>query len=156
MARKNDDTVTRGSGNVFADIGLDHPEEVLAKARIVETIAGLLERKQITQQEAGKIVNFYAFYPAKSGEMTFALLIEHNDFVVNYGEVKANSNKIYKWKIGDNVEAGQAIARVSATAMTHFETYMKGTTRNERFMKGGSRPPHLLNPTVYLLEMNSI
>ena len=114
------------------------------------------EGDEVVACEAGKIVNFYAFYPAKSGEMTFALLIEHNDFVVNYGEVKANSNKIYKWKIGDNVEAGQAIARVSATAMTHFETYMKGTTRNERFMKGGSRPPHLLNPTVYLLEMNSI
>lgn len=56
MARKIDETVTRGSGNVFADIGLDQPEEILAKARIVETIADLLGREKMSQQEAGKLV----------------------------------------------------------------------------------------------------
>lgn len=56
MAKKSDETVTRGSGNVFADIGLDQPEEALAKARIVETIADLLAREKMSQQEVGKLV----------------------------------------------------------------------------------------------------
>ncbi len=56
MARQSDETVTRGSDNVFADIGLGQPEEALAKARIVETIADLLAREKMSQQEAGKLV----------------------------------------------------------------------------------------------------
>lgn len=56
MARKNDKSVTRSSGNIFADIGLDQPEEALAKARIVETIADLLTRKEMSQEKAGKLV----------------------------------------------------------------------------------------------------
>ncbi len=56
MPRKNDETVVRGSGNVFADIGLDQPEEALAKARIVETIADLIGRRKVSQQEAGQVV----------------------------------------------------------------------------------------------------
>ena len=56
MARKSDEVVTRGSGNVFADLGLDQPEEALAKAQIVETIADLLARQNVSQTEAGKLV----------------------------------------------------------------------------------------------------
>jgi predicted XRE-type DNA-binding protein len=48
--------VTRGSSNVFADLGLDQPAELLAKARIVETIADLLAHRALSQQEAGKLV----------------------------------------------------------------------------------------------------
>jgi predicted XRE-type DNA-binding protein len=55
MARKEDNVID-GSGNVFADIGLDQPEEVEAKARIVDAIADLLESQGITQQKAGKLV----------------------------------------------------------------------------------------------------
>jgi predicted XRE-type DNA-binding protein len=56
MPRTKGESVTRGSGNVFADLGLDRPGEVLAKARIVETIADLLARRNVSQQEAGKLV----------------------------------------------------------------------------------------------------
>ncbi|HXM18905.1 MAG TPA: helix-turn-helix transcriptional regulator [Candidatus Tumulicola sp.] len=56
MARKNDKSVRRSSGNIFADIGLDQPEEALAKARIVETIADLLTRKEMSQEKAGKLI----------------------------------------------------------------------------------------------------
>ena len=48
--------MTRGSSNVFADLGLDQPAEVLAKARIVETIADLLARQDLSQHDAGKLV----------------------------------------------------------------------------------------------------
>lgn len=56
MAKRSDELVKRGSGNIFADIGLDRPEEALAKARIVEMIADLIARKGLSQQEAGKLV----------------------------------------------------------------------------------------------------
>lgn len=56
MAKGSAERVTWGSGNVFADIGLDQPEETLAKARIVETIRELLARREVSQQEAGRLV----------------------------------------------------------------------------------------------------
>ena len=56
MPRTKDESVTRSSSNVFADLGLDQPAEVLAKARIVETIADLLARQDLSQQDAGKLV----------------------------------------------------------------------------------------------------
>jgi predicted XRE-type DNA-binding protein len=56
MSRTKGESVTRGTGNVFADLALDQPEEALAKARIVETIADLLARQDVSQQEAGKLV----------------------------------------------------------------------------------------------------
>lgn len=56
MPRKSSEQVTTGNGNVFADIGLEHPEEVLTKARIVETIADLLGRRNLSQLKAGELV----------------------------------------------------------------------------------------------------
>ena len=56
MAKRSDEPVTRGSSNIFADIRLDQPEEALAKARIVETIADLIGGKGLSQQEAAKLV----------------------------------------------------------------------------------------------------
>ena len=56
MAKARDKRVTRGSGNVFADIGVDRPEEALAKAQLVETIADLLARKEMSQQDVAKVV----------------------------------------------------------------------------------------------------
>ena len=56
MAKESAERVTRGSGDVFADIGLSQPQEALAKACIVETIAGLLTRRGISQQEAARLV----------------------------------------------------------------------------------------------------
>jgi predicted XRE-type DNA-binding protein len=56
MVKIRDKHMTRGSGNVFADIEVDQPGEALAKAQIVETIALLLARKQTSQREAAKLV----------------------------------------------------------------------------------------------------
>jgi len=56
MRKKSDERVTRGSGNVFADIGIGQSEEALAKARIVEMIADLLARQGLSQREAGRLV----------------------------------------------------------------------------------------------------
>jgi predicted XRE-type DNA-binding protein len=57
MAKKGDATMTRGSRNIFADIKVREPEEALAKARIVEAIADLLKRRDLSQSDAADLVS---------------------------------------------------------------------------------------------------
>ena len=49
---RNDDEITIGSGNVFADIGLPHPEELLLKAQLMHAINSEIRRRGWTQEEA--------------------------------------------------------------------------------------------------------
>ena len=49
-------SVTVGSGNVFADIGVPHPEEALAKAGLVHAIAAVIERKKMTQKAVAELI----------------------------------------------------------------------------------------------------
>lgn len=44
------------SGNVFADLGLPHPEQELLKAQLTLQIYRLIRQLGITQAEAGKIL----------------------------------------------------------------------------------------------------
>jgi len=39
-----------GSGNVFADLGVPHPEEALAKAQLARAICLLIEKEGLTQR----------------------------------------------------------------------------------------------------------
>lgn len=48
--------VERSSGNVFADIGLPHPEQELLKARLTLYIYRIIKKRGLTQTEAGKIL----------------------------------------------------------------------------------------------------
>jgi predicted XRE-type DNA-binding protein len=48
--------VTEGSGNVFADVGIEQPEEYLAKAELARQIIGALEARRLTQTEAARIL----------------------------------------------------------------------------------------------------
>ncbi len=47
---------TRSSGNVFADLGLPHPEQELLKAKLTLQIYRLIQRRGLKQTEAGKIL----------------------------------------------------------------------------------------------------
>lgn len=47
-------TITRGSGNVFADIGLPDPETHLIKAELVHRIGKLIEAERLTQAGAAE------------------------------------------------------------------------------------------------------
>jgi murein DD-endopeptidase MepM/ murein hydrolase activator NlpD len=100
----------------------------------------------------GTIV-FFDHFTDSHGQPTNQLLVEHAGVVINYGEVAPNSNTTFGWKRGDNVAAGQRIARVGATRMLHFETYVPGTKQNHKWMIGGPRPSELLNPTQLLLTL---
>lgn len=48
--------VTRGSGNVFADLGLPNPEERLAKAQLAYAIARVMEERGLTQRAAAALM----------------------------------------------------------------------------------------------------
>ena len=48
--------VSRGSGNVFADIGVAAPEEALAKAKLARRISEIIKHRHLTQKQAAKIL----------------------------------------------------------------------------------------------------
>lgn len=111
--------------------------------------------------EAGKIVNYYKFLSftardGKAGEVWAIIVANDSGTVINYSEVKKNSNTLYNWKIGDKLKAGQPFAQLQKMrddAMLHFETYASGTTANTRWLTKDSPPSKLRNPTNYLLEL---
>ena len=52
--RKKHNTITEGSGNVFADMGVPEPEHALAKAKLAAKIAAAIEEEELTQTEAAE------------------------------------------------------------------------------------------------------
>jgi predicted XRE-type DNA-binding protein len=46
----------RGSGNVYKDLGFEHPEEELAKSRLASMIYDIIEERRLTQVEAARIL----------------------------------------------------------------------------------------------------
>jgi predicted XRE-type DNA-binding protein len=49
-------TVTRGSANVFADLGLENPDEELLKAQLAVRVRALINDQRLTQAKAAKIL----------------------------------------------------------------------------------------------------
>jgi len=49
-------TYTVGSGNIFADLGVDEPEEHLTKAQLVSRIADTIAARDVTQARAAEIL----------------------------------------------------------------------------------------------------
>ena len=57
MARKTTTiAVEKSSGNVFADLGLPHPEQELLKARLTLQIYRIIKSRHVTQAQAGEIL----------------------------------------------------------------------------------------------------
>ena len=52
---KNTDSEV-SSGNVFADLGLDAPEEALAKAELTAKTSEIIEAQRLTQAAAAKVL----------------------------------------------------------------------------------------------------
>lgn len=44
------------SGNVFADLGIENPEEALAKSELARQIAKIIKKKKLTQKQAAEIL----------------------------------------------------------------------------------------------------
>jgi len=49
-------TTERGSGNVFADLGFEDAEEMLAKAKLVQAIANAMEATDVTQSQMAQMI----------------------------------------------------------------------------------------------------
>jgi len=56
MARKTATRVEKGSGNVFADLGLPNPEQELLKARLTLQIHKIIKARGLTQAKAGEVL----------------------------------------------------------------------------------------------------
>ena len=56
MKKKSTITVEMGSGNVFADLGIPHPDRELLKARLTLQIYRLIKQRGLTQSAAGEIL----------------------------------------------------------------------------------------------------
>src|SRR4051794_33993382 len=57
--RKRDDApvgIEESGGNVFADLGLKNPEELLAKAELVNRICTIIGERKLTQLRAAKLL----------------------------------------------------------------------------------------------------
>ena len=48
--------VERGSGNVFADLGLPNPELALAKSKLVQQLRGVIAERKLTQAKAAAVL----------------------------------------------------------------------------------------------------
>lgn len=53
---KKSASATKSTGNVFADLGLAHPEQELLKAKLTLQIYRLIRERSLKQTEAGKIL----------------------------------------------------------------------------------------------------
>jgi hypothetical protein len=96
----------------------------------------------------GTVVTTGTFYTRANGEQTYAILVDHGDFVADYGEVK----KPESWVVpGATVERGQVIGYVSGTVQLHFEMYAPGTTSWLQWY--GPQPANLIDPTSYMLML---
>ncbi len=52
-----DNEIIKSSGNIFADIGLANPEEMLVKAQIVHKIEQEIKTRNLTQTQAAKLMD---------------------------------------------------------------------------------------------------
>jgi len=78
----------KSSGNVFADLGLPHPEQELLKARLTLRIYHLIKERGLTQAGAGEILGIKqphvsALMRNRSGIFSFERLM---DFLTALGQ----------------------------------------------------------------------
>lgn len=99
----------------------------------------------------GKLVNSHWWND------TDYLMVEHDDFNINYGEIKICEDI----KVGSCIYEGQTIGHVARVLkidkgrplhMLHLEMYLKGT-QNPSMEWVGKKPIELLDPTEFILKL---
>lgn len=98
----------------------------------------------------GTILRVATFYTRYTGEVTYAVLVDHGDFVANYAELQPPT-----LKAGDKVKQGDLLGYISGTEQLHFEMYTPGTTD---WISGwyGAKPANLLDATEMMLQVYGI
>jgi predicted XRE-type DNA-binding protein len=59
MTRKKDAAYEIGSGNVFADLGLDDADELLTRAQLGRTVRLILKVKKLKQREIAELLGVH-------------------------------------------------------------------------------------------------
>jgi predicted XRE-type DNA-binding protein len=54
--KNNSLKITESSGNVFADLGVKNPEEMMAKANLAILISDIIKKRKITQKKAAELM----------------------------------------------------------------------------------------------------
>ena len=98
----------------------------------------------------GKVIKVAPFYTRRNGEVTYAVLVDHDEFVVNYAELRKPS-----LSPGMIVKQKQVIGVVSGTKQLHFELYKHGTM-NWLSWYGRKMPPNLIDPTDMMIRVFGI
>ena len=96
----------------------------------------------------GTVIRSSAFYKRRSGEITYALLIDHKEYVANYAEL---GKPILE--TGAVVTKNQTIGFVSGTKHLHFELYKPGTRGWMSWSWYGAMPPTLIDPTDMMMRV---
>jgi predicted XRE-type DNA-binding protein len=79
--RLDDIPIEAGSGNVFADLGFDQPEEELAKADLAIRIKGIIEERGLTQSDAARVLGLHqpevsALLNGRTGAFSLARILK--------------------------------------------------------------------------------
>lgn len=100
---------------------------------------------EVLAMKAGTVIRVEPFYTRYTGEVTWEVLVDHGDYIVNYGEVYPPA-----LSVGDHLEQGDLVGLVSGTRQLHLELYAPGTT--DWLLWYGPQPANLLDPTPIMLE----
>jgi predicted XRE-type DNA-binding protein len=81
MRKQGRTRITKGSGNIFADLGLPNPEQELLKAQLTLQIYRIVKERGLTQTEAGQVLGIKqphvsALMRNRSGTFSVGRLIE--------------------------------------------------------------------------------
>jgi len=76
----SDTKVTPSTGNVFADLGFDNPEEELLKAKLVRELRAIIKRRRLTQEKAAALMavkqpDVSAIVTGRTGKFTLDRLV---------------------------------------------------------------------------------
>lgn len=95
----------------------------------------------------GTVVKIAPFYTRANGEVTYGVLVDHGDFVINYAELRPPAVAV-----GNRVARNQVIGAISGTVQLHLEQYAPGTTN---WCGGwyGDKPANLVDPTGLMLQL---
>lgn len=114
----------------------------------------------------GKIIGIFPFTGQIAGSDwwndTWCVLVNHNEFVINYGEVIPCENL----KVGNTIYEGQTIGYIEKVlkvdkgrpmSMLHLEMYLKDTIKPiSEWALNEEKPVELLDPTDLLLSIAKI
>ena len=97
----------------------------------------------------GKVIKVAPFYTRHNGDITYAVLVDHKEFIANYAELKKPS-----LVAGAVVKQKQTIGVVSGTNQLHFELYTPGT--EDWLSWYGKMPLNLIDPTDTMTKVFGI